>query len=190
MWIFKRYVWHALDVRSAGMPFSQEVKIEAFLKGFKCAELSIDYRARAGETKLNTISDGLGNITQLIKKRISLGLVPGRSATARGGVVAADRAEGAHAPDPSASLDRATSRIWDERWYDVKAHSNVPDVKAGRHVPEQVLVGTWSDGDGQLAARPMVVWRAERRRRLRPEHAQAHARACGRRGSDTLESEP
>jgi glycosyltransferase involved in cell wall biosynthesis len=74
MWIFKRPIWNHLDVRSSGMPFSQELKIEAHARGFKCAEIPIDYRARAGEVKLNTVSDGLGNITHLVRKRIQLGI--------------------------------------------------------------------------------------------------------------------
>ena len=72
MWIFKRNIWQHLDVRSSGMPFSQELKIEAFTKGFKCTEIEIEYRARAGKEKLNTIQDGLGNILHLVKKRVGL----------------------------------------------------------------------------------------------------------------------
>lgn len=72
MWIFKRDIWQHLDVRSSGMPFSQELKIEAFAKGFKCAEVEIEYRARAGKEKLNTIQDGLGNISHLMHKRLIL----------------------------------------------------------------------------------------------------------------------
>lgn len=70
MWIFRRKVWKKLRVRSSGMPFSQELKIEAYTKGFKCAEVTIDYRMRAGEEKLDTVRDGIGNILHLIKKRI------------------------------------------------------------------------------------------------------------------------
>ena len=72
MWIFNREIWNHLDVRSSGMPFSQELKIEAFAKGYKCAEIDIQYRARAGKEKLNTIGDGLGNITHLLRKRVVL----------------------------------------------------------------------------------------------------------------------
>jgi glycosyltransferase involved in cell wall biosynthesis len=75
MWIFKRSIWKDLQVHSSGMPFSQELKIEAYLRGFKCIEIPIEYRARAGEVKLNTVRDGLGNIKQLIKKRLELGLL-------------------------------------------------------------------------------------------------------------------
>lgn len=71
MWIFRRSILKRLDVRSEGMPFSQELKIEAYMRGFKCAEVPIEYRARVGEVKLNTISDGIGNITQLLIKRLS-----------------------------------------------------------------------------------------------------------------------
>jgi glycosyltransferase involved in cell wall biosynthesis len=70
MWIFKRSIWSKLNVKSSGMPFSQELKIEAYKNGFKCAEVPIAYRARVGEVKLNTLKDGLGNILHLIKKRI------------------------------------------------------------------------------------------------------------------------
>jgi hypothetical protein len=174
MWIFKSYVWHALDVQSSGMPFSQEVKIEAFIKGFRCTELPIDYRARAGETKLN--------IAQLFKKRMSLGLMPGRMAAARHGVPTAGQAARADDLVPAASLDHATSCDWDERWYDVKAHSSVPDVEGRRREPEQGLAGTMSGGSGELVRSPMVVWRAERRRK--PRHARAHACAWGRRAGD------
>ncbi len=74
MWIFKHEIWKYLDVQSSGMPFSQELKIEAHARGFKCAELPIDYRARAGEVKLNTVKDGIGNITHLVRKRIKYGI--------------------------------------------------------------------------------------------------------------------
>ena len=70
MWIFKKSIWSKLNVKSSGMPFSQELKIEAYKNGFKCAEVPIVYRARVGEVKLTTFKDGFGNMTHLIKKRI------------------------------------------------------------------------------------------------------------------------
>lgn len=70
MWIFKSSIWSKLNVQSSGMPFSQELKLEACKKGFKCAEVPIIYRARVGEVKLSTIKDGIGNLLHLIKKRI------------------------------------------------------------------------------------------------------------------------
>lgn len=69
MWIFKKNIWPKLNVKSSGMPFSQELKIEAYKNGFKCAEVPIAYRARVGEVKLSTFKDGLGNMLHLIKKR-------------------------------------------------------------------------------------------------------------------------
>ena len=74
MWIFKRSIWEHLNVTSSGMPFSQELKIEAHAKGFKCAEVPIEYRARAGEVKLNTIKDGIGNVCHLMYKRLQYGM--------------------------------------------------------------------------------------------------------------------
>jgi glycosyltransferase involved in cell wall biosynthesis len=69
MWVFRRSIWPKLDVNSDGMSFSQEIKIEAHMRGFNCAEVCIDYRARAGETKLRIVKDGLENIYHLIKMR-------------------------------------------------------------------------------------------------------------------------
>lgn len=72
MWIFKRDIWPHLNVNAAGMPFSQELKIEAHMKGFRCAEVPITYRARVGAVKLSTYKDGIGNAMHLAKKRISI----------------------------------------------------------------------------------------------------------------------
>lgn len=72
MWIFKRSIWKDLRVHSSGMAFSQEIKLEAVIRGFKCAEVPIRYRARVGEEKLNTVRDGIKTISQLISKRISM----------------------------------------------------------------------------------------------------------------------
>lgn len=69
MWIFKRSIWPALNVKSGGMPFSQELKIEAFMKGFKCGEIPIEFRSRVGKVKLNIIKDGFGNLFSLLRKR-------------------------------------------------------------------------------------------------------------------------
>ncbi len=70
MWIFKRKIWDKLNVVSSGMPFSQELKIEAYRKGFKCAEIPITYRARVGEVKLRGIRDAVGNTLHLLRKKI------------------------------------------------------------------------------------------------------------------------
>jgi glycosyltransferase involved in cell wall biosynthesis len=77
MWLFKRSIWKKLNVTSGGMAFSQELKIEAHKKGFKCAETRIEYRPRVGDVKLNTFRDGFGNISQMFRMRLVYwGLLP------------------------------------------------------------------------------------------------------------------
>src|SRR5258706_1503612 len=71
MWVFRREIWDELDVRSSGMSFSQELKIEAHIRGFKCAEVPIKYRMRAGEAKLNTVKDGTKVMFRIFHKRLS-----------------------------------------------------------------------------------------------------------------------
>ncbi|KHO53809.1 MAG: Glycosyl transferase [archaeon GW2011_AR13] len=70
MWIFKKNAWKKLNVKSSGMPFSQELKIEACTKGCKCKEIEITYGARVGEVKLRGLRDAFGNTFHLFKKRI------------------------------------------------------------------------------------------------------------------------
>ncbi len=68
MWVFRREILKDLNVTSDGMPFSEEIKIEAWKK-FRAAEIPIEYRERKGEVKLNTWKDGLRNLVFLFKKR-------------------------------------------------------------------------------------------------------------------------
>mgnify|MGYP001168696735 CR=1 FL=1 len=70
MWVFRRRIWSHLDVRSGGMAFSQEIKNEAWLKGFRCAEVPIEYRKRGGVVKLNAFRDGTRNVSQLAAHRL------------------------------------------------------------------------------------------------------------------------
>lgn len=76
MWIFKRSIWPALTVTSSGMQFSQEIKVEAFVRGYRCAETPIEYRTRVGEVKLSAVRDGIANILQLFTKFLSLRAEP------------------------------------------------------------------------------------------------------------------
>jgi len=69
MWVFRRYVWHRLDVRSTGMAFSQEIKNAATLAGYRYLEVPIEYRPRQGEVKLNALPDGMANLRQLFEHR-------------------------------------------------------------------------------------------------------------------------
>ena len=70
MWVFRREILKDLKLTSDGMPFSEEIKIEAWRK-FKCEEVPIEYRERKGEVKLNTWKDGFRNLIFLFKKKFS-----------------------------------------------------------------------------------------------------------------------
>jgi dolichol-phosphate hexosyltransferase len=70
MWVFRRRVLEELTLTADGMPFSEEIKVEAFRHpGLRCREVPIRYRVRVGEVKLNSWSDGLENLTFLLRKR-------------------------------------------------------------------------------------------------------------------------
>jgi glycosyltransferase involved in cell wall biosynthesis len=69
MWVFRRYVWERLHLRSTGMAFSQEIKNAATLAGFRYLEVPIEYRPRRGEVKLNAVPDGVNNLGQLFGHR-------------------------------------------------------------------------------------------------------------------------
>ncbi len=72
MWVFKRSILDRLRVTSDGMPFSQEIKLEAILRGFRFGEVHIPYGARIGEVKLQKWRDGWLNLTFLFQKRLGL----------------------------------------------------------------------------------------------------------------------
>ncbi len=72
MWVFKRDIWEKLHVHSPGMSFSQELKIEAHIRGFRCGEYPIRYRLRVGKTKLNTVKDGIRTIANLFSKKLEV----------------------------------------------------------------------------------------------------------------------
>jgi glycosyltransferase involved in cell wall biosynthesis len=71
MWVFKRSIWQHLNVVHAGMPFSQEIKIEAHMKGFKCGEIPINYRHRIGGAKIS-YSDASQVAYHLLSKRMQM----------------------------------------------------------------------------------------------------------------------
>jgi hypothetical protein len=72
MWVFKRSLLEKMRVTSDGMPFSQEIKLEAILRGFRFGEAHIAYGARIGEVKLQKWRDGWLNLTFLFRKRFGL----------------------------------------------------------------------------------------------------------------------
>ena len=69
MWVFRRPVLARLRLTSDGMPFSEEIKLEALLRGVRFGEGHIPYGARIGEVKLQKWRDGWENLLFLVKKR-------------------------------------------------------------------------------------------------------------------------
>lgn len=72
MWIFKRSCLERLRLTSDGMPFSEEIKLEALLRGYRFGEGHIPYGARIGEVKLQKWRDGWLNLSFLVRKRFGL----------------------------------------------------------------------------------------------------------------------
>lgn len=70
MWVLSKKAWNKIKnrVKSDGMAFSQEIKIEAY-KALRCKEVPIRYGKRKGKAKLNAWKDGVGNLSALITKR-------------------------------------------------------------------------------------------------------------------------
>lgn len=69
MWVFRRPVLERLSLTSNGMAFSEEIKLEALLRGCRFGEAHIPYGARVGEVKLQKWRDGWDNLTFLMRKR-------------------------------------------------------------------------------------------------------------------------
>jgi len=68
MWIFRKNILDKIILTSNGIPFSQEIKIEAFKK-LKSREIDSSYKKRVRKIKLGMFKDGRGNLKHLIKKR-------------------------------------------------------------------------------------------------------------------------
>jgi glycosyltransferase involved in cell wall biosynthesis len=68
MWVFRREALRKINVEADGMPFSEEIKIEAFRK-LRSGEVMIVYRRRVGEVKLSSWKDGWNNFKFLWTKR-------------------------------------------------------------------------------------------------------------------------
>ncbi len=69
MWVFRRSARERLHLTSDGMAFSEEIKLEALLRGLRFGEEHIPYGVRAGEVKLQRWRDGWGNLVFLLRKR-------------------------------------------------------------------------------------------------------------------------
>jgi len=70
MWVFQRAALGKMKLRSEGMAFSEEIKIEAIRNGaIGFREMFINYSNRIGEKKLQPWRDGIRNIAFLFRKR-------------------------------------------------------------------------------------------------------------------------
>jgi glycosyltransferase involved in cell wall biosynthesis len=72
MWVFSRHALSKMRLRSDGMAFSEEIKIEAIRNrsiGFR--EIFINYSNRIGEKKLQPWRDGIRNLAFLVRKRLA-----------------------------------------------------------------------------------------------------------------------
>jgi glycosyltransferase involved in cell wall biosynthesis len=72
MWVFRSAVYPKLKVKSDGMAFSEEIKIEAIRnREVRFGEYPINYHPRVGEVKLDKWRDGFRNLFFLVTKRFS-----------------------------------------------------------------------------------------------------------------------
>jgi glycosyltransferase involved in cell wall biosynthesis len=69
MWFFKRSVLSELELTDDGMPLSEEIKLEAILRGLRFKEVPIPYYVRTGEAKIQSWGDAWKNFKFLFKKR-------------------------------------------------------------------------------------------------------------------------
>jgi len=71
MWAFRRDCLDKIKLTSGGMPFSEEIKIEAILHpGIRFGEYHIPYFERIGDPKLFPWRDGLRNLLFLFRRRL------------------------------------------------------------------------------------------------------------------------
>ncbi len=69
MWVFRRNALRKINLKSYGMPLSEEIKIEAFRKT-NFLEIPISYNERIGKKKLRSIIDGHHNFFYLFYKKL------------------------------------------------------------------------------------------------------------------------
>jgi glycosyltransferase involved in cell wall biosynthesis len=70
MWVYRTKVYPLMKLTSDGMPFSEEIKIDAIRnRQIRFGEYHIKYHQRIGEVKLEKWRDGFRNLFFLIKKR-------------------------------------------------------------------------------------------------------------------------
>lgn len=71
-WVFRREVLDRVRLTQDGMAFSEELKIEAILRGARFLEVPIRYGERWGPPKLSSWRDGLRNLVYLVEKRFEV----------------------------------------------------------------------------------------------------------------------
>lgn len=70
MWVYRSAIYPKLKLTSDGMPFSEEIKIEAIRNGeIRFSEYHVNYHQRVGEVKLDKWRDGFRNLYFLLQKR-------------------------------------------------------------------------------------------------------------------------
>lgn len=72
MWVFRRHLLERIRLTQDGMAMSEEIKIEALVRGFRVIEVPIRYGERWGAPKLSSYRDGLRNFLFLLEKRLEL----------------------------------------------------------------------------------------------------------------------
>jgi len=70
MWVFRRALLARMRLTSDGMPFSEEIKLEAIARGARFGEAHIPYGVREGEVKLQKWRDGWANLMFLVRRRL------------------------------------------------------------------------------------------------------------------------
>jgi glycosyltransferase involved in cell wall biosynthesis len=71
MWVFPRAILERLRLTSDGMAFSEEIKLEALMRGLRFGEEHIPYGERIGVVKLQRWRDGFLNLAFLVRKRFT-----------------------------------------------------------------------------------------------------------------------
>jgi glycosyltransferase involved in cell wall biosynthesis len=72
MWVFRRRLLERLELTQEGMAFSEELKLEVVIRGFRFEEVPVRYAERWGRPKLSTWRDGRRNFSYLLTKRLAL----------------------------------------------------------------------------------------------------------------------
>lgn len=72
MWVFRKALLERIRLTQDGMAMSEEIKIEALVRGFRVREVPIHYGERWGAPKLSSWKDGQQNLVYLLEKRLEL----------------------------------------------------------------------------------------------------------------------